>query len=100
MTDQPSAQTSVGTVDDLHAAATRATGLTDFGGDDYLEGACGADKLLAGGGYDEIVSDESSWCENGCTQVRDIVSCGGSEDTVVPDPTDLYSTKQCESVAN
>ncbi|HMS77104.1 sulfotransferase [Gordonia sp. (in: high G+C Gram-positive bacteria)] len=37
MTDQPSAQTSVGTVDDLHAAATRATGLTDFGGDDYLE---------------------------------------------------------------
>lgn len=74
--------------------------LSGQGGDDYLEGACGADKLLAGGGYDEIVSDESSWCENGCTQVRDIVSCGGSEDTVVPDPTDLYSTKQCESVAN
>lgn len=33
MTDR----TSVGTVDDLHEAATRTTGLTDFGGDEYLE---------------------------------------------------------------
>lgn len=74
--------------------------LSGQGGDDYLEGACGADRLLAGGGYDEIVSDESSWCTDGCTQVRDIVSCGGSEDTVVPDATDFYSTKQCESVVN
>jgi hypothetical protein len=36
-----SAQTSrtdVGTVDDLHASATRVTGLDDFGGDDHREG--------------------------------------------------------------
>ncbi|GAA4680935.1 sulfotransferase family protein [Gordonia humi] len=32
------ARTSVGTVDDLHAAATRAVGLDDFGEPDYLEG--------------------------------------------------------------
>ncbi|MDL9936190.1 sulfotransferase [Gordonia sp. ABSL1-1] len=30
--------TSVGTVDDLHASATRATGLDDFGDDQYREG--------------------------------------------------------------
>jgi hypothetical protein len=29
---------SVGTVDDLHASATKLTGLTDFGGDEYREG--------------------------------------------------------------
>jgi Ni/Co efflux regulator RcnB len=29
---------SVGTVEDLHASATRLTGLTNFGDDDYLEG--------------------------------------------------------------
>ena len=29
---------SVGTFEDLHAAATRATGLDDFGGDEYVEG--------------------------------------------------------------
>jgi len=29
---------SVGTVDDLHASATRITGLTDFGADDYCDG--------------------------------------------------------------
>ena len=28
----------VGTVEDLHASATRITGLSDFGTDDYLEG--------------------------------------------------------------
>ncbi len=28
----------VGTVDDLHASATRLTGLADFGADDYLDG--------------------------------------------------------------
>ncbi len=33
MTDA-AAQTNVGTVDDLHQSATRATGLTDFGADD------------------------------------------------------------------
>ena len=65
---------------------------------DSLEGACGEDRLLAGGGYDEIVSDESRWCQLGCAQVRDVISCGGSDDTVVPDPTDLYSAKQCEVV--
>lgn len=38
MADHPSAHTTtVGTLDDLHAAATRATGLTDFGEDSYLE---------------------------------------------------------------
>ena len=31
------ARTSVGTVDDLHESATRATGLDDFGDDSYLE---------------------------------------------------------------
>ena len=30
-------RTSVGTVDDLHEAASRMTGLDDFGSDDYLE---------------------------------------------------------------
>jgi len=30
--------TSVGTIDDLHASATRRTGLTDFGPDDYTDG--------------------------------------------------------------
>src|ERR1700735_5926382 len=29
---------SVGTVADLHAAATRVTGLADFGADDYRDG--------------------------------------------------------------
>jgi hypothetical protein len=33
-----SARTDVGTVDDLHASATRLTGLDDFGAGDYLEG--------------------------------------------------------------
>ncbi|WP_405135790.1 sulfotransferase family protein [Nocardia sp. NBC_01388] len=33
-----SARTSVGTVEDLHASATRVCGLEDFGSDDYLEG--------------------------------------------------------------
>ncbi|GGK35069.1 sulfotransferase family protein [Nocardia camponoti] len=31
-------RTDVGTIDDLHASATKLTGLTDFGTDDYLEG--------------------------------------------------------------
>jgi hypothetical protein len=31
-------RTSVGTVEDLHASASRITGLTDFGPDDYREG--------------------------------------------------------------
>ncbi|MEV8508980.1 sulfotransferase [Actinoplanes sp. NPDC051475] len=31
-------RTDVGTVDDLHASATRLTGLDDFGDDDYLDG--------------------------------------------------------------
>ncbi|MEV6599980.1 sulfotransferase [Actinoplanes sp. NPDC051346] len=31
-------RTDVGTVDDLHASATRLTGLDDFGDDDYVEG--------------------------------------------------------------
>ncbi|MFC4905722.1 sulfotransferase family protein [Actinomadura gamaensis] len=30
--------TTVGTVEDLHASATRLTGLTDFGEDDYIDG--------------------------------------------------------------
>jgi hypothetical protein len=32
------ARDSVGTVEDLHASATKITGLTDFGSPDYLEG--------------------------------------------------------------
>jgi hypothetical protein len=37
--DRPSAdRDSVGTVEDLHASATRLTGLTDFGPDDYTDG--------------------------------------------------------------
>ncbi|MFI5495192.1 sulfotransferase family protein [Actinoplanes sp. NPDC051859] len=31
-------RTDVGTVEDLHASATRLTGLDDFGADDYLDG--------------------------------------------------------------
>ncbi|MEV4255926.1 sulfotransferase [Spirillospora sp. NPDC049652] len=31
-------RTDVGTVEDLHASATRVTGLTDFGEDDYTDG--------------------------------------------------------------
>ncbi|BCY13321.1 sulfotransferase [Actinoplanes sp. L3-i22] len=34
----PSARTDVGTVDDLHASASRLTGLDDFGSDGYREG--------------------------------------------------------------
>ncbi len=34
----PEPRTGVGTVDDLHASATRLTGLGDFGADDYLDG--------------------------------------------------------------
>lgn len=30
-------RTDVGTIEDLHASATRATGLEDFGDTDYLE---------------------------------------------------------------
>ncbi|WP_436535385.1 sulfotransferase family protein [Actinoplanes sp. HUAS TT8] len=33
-----STRTDVGTIEDLHASATRLTGLDDFGGDDHLEG--------------------------------------------------------------
>ena len=33
-----SARDSVGTVEDLHESATRLTGLTDFGADDYTDG--------------------------------------------------------------
>jgi len=33
-----SSTTSVGTVEDLEASATRITTLTDFGGDEYREG--------------------------------------------------------------
>ena len=35
---QPSLQNPVGTVEDLHASATRRTGLADFGPDDYTDG--------------------------------------------------------------
>ncbi|MEU6561920.1 sulfotransferase family protein [Nocardia nova] len=31
------ARTNVGTIEDLHASATKACGLTDFGADDYLD---------------------------------------------------------------
>lgn len=38
MTDRSSSdRTSVGTIEDLHASATRMTGLDDFGADDYTE---------------------------------------------------------------
>lgn len=38
MTERTSAErTTVGTVEDLHASATKMTGLTDFGVDDYTE---------------------------------------------------------------
>ncbi|MEV6773261.1 sulfotransferase [Nocardia sp. NPDC051030] len=33
-----SGRTNVGTIEDLHASATKLTGLDDFGSDDYLEG--------------------------------------------------------------
>jgi hypothetical protein len=34
----PTERDSVGTVEDLHASATRVTGLSDFGADDYRDG--------------------------------------------------------------
>jgi hypothetical protein len=34
----PAERENVGTVEDLHASATRLTGLTDFGADDYTDG--------------------------------------------------------------
>ncbi|MEV5568585.1 sulfotransferase [Spirillospora sp. NPDC052269] len=43
-------RTNVGTVEDLHASATRATGLTDFGEDDYTDGL---ETLLASFRRDE-----------------------------------------------
>jgi len=33
-----SERNSVGTVEDLHASATKVTGLTEFGTDDYRDG--------------------------------------------------------------
>jgi len=36
--DPKSPADSVGSVEDLHAAASKATGLTDFGPDDYTDG--------------------------------------------------------------
>ncbi len=36
--EPPERGRGVGTVDDLHASATRLTGLADFGADDYLDG--------------------------------------------------------------
>jgi hypothetical protein len=45
-----SARTSVGTVADLHASATRLTGLGDFGADDYRDGLA---VLLASYASDE-----------------------------------------------
>lgn len=73
--------------------------ISGQGGDDWIEGACGEDRLLAGGGHDEIVSDEADWCTDGCPQVRDVVSCGGGVDGLVPDQTDVYVAKQCESIS-
>ena len=35
---RPPGPAQIGTADDLHAAATRITGLTDFGADDYRDG--------------------------------------------------------------
>ena len=35
---RPTGRDSVGTVEDLHASATRMTGLTDFGDREYLDG--------------------------------------------------------------
>src|SRR6266852_6817124 len=36
--ESPERGRGVGTVDDLHASATRLTGLADFGAGDYLDG--------------------------------------------------------------
>ena len=36
--EPPGGRDSVGTFDDLHEAASRATGMSDFGGDEYVEG--------------------------------------------------------------
>jgi hypothetical protein len=45
---------SVGTVDDLHASATKLTGLTDFGGDEYREGLA---ALLMSYAEDEALTE-------------------------------------------
>jgi Ca2+-binding RTX toxin-like protein len=74
--------------------------ISGQGGDDWLEGSCGEDRLLAGGGFDYILSDDTqSTCEAACAPQRDIVSCGGSADELVADPSDVYVARQCESVS-
>lgn len=51
------ARTNVGTVDDLHASATKACGLDDYGNDDYIE-ALGV--LLDSYGRDAELTEEGS----------------------------------------
>lgn len=55
MVDQQ--RTTVGTVEDLHASATRVTGLSDYGDDGYLEGLA---VLLAAYAEDERLTPAGS----------------------------------------
>ena len=72
---------SVGTIDDLHASATRRTGLTDFGPDDYTDGlavlldACARDagltplgskaqRAVLRGALTARLSSEAAWQAN------------------------------------
>ncbi len=48
-----SERTTVGTVDDLHASATRLTGLSDFGEDDYRDAL---EVLLESYARDEVLT--------------------------------------------
>lgn len=50
-------RTDVGTVEDLHASATRLTGLDDFGGDDHL---AGMQKLLSAYGRESELTPAGS----------------------------------------
>jgi hypothetical protein len=50
-------RTDVGTVEDLHASATRLTGLDDFGGDDHL---VGMQKLLSAYGEEAKLTPAGS----------------------------------------
>jgi Ca2+-binding RTX toxin-like protein len=67
-------------------------------GYDWVEGTCGADRLSGGGDGDNIIADETNWCDMDCAPSRDVISCGDGFDGVTGDSLDVYSPKLCENV--
>ncbi|MFF0543565.1 sulfotransferase family protein [Nocardia thailandica] len=70
-------RTDVGTVEDLHASATRLTGLTDFGPDDHTE-ALGVllDSYAADAGLTELGSKMSRFFLRGALVARLLTEAG------------------------